>query len=71
MMRTGLFAAFLLACVTLLPAAPAAAQSSQSDTMLPSVDELRPGQFVWYPHFEKASTAGPVSIIISIPQQRA
>ncbi|MBX3564280.1 MAG: L,D-transpeptidase family protein [Sphingomonas sp.] len=70
-MRTGLFAAFLLATSALLPAAPAAAQSSASDTMLPASDALRPGEFVWYPHYQRASTAGPVSIVISIPQQRA
>ena len=70
-MRTGFIAAFLLAGAALLPAAPAAAQSSADDTMLPSADTLKPGRFVWYPHYERTSTNGPVSIVISLPQQRA
>jgi len=70
-MRTGLFAAFLLAGAALLSAMPASAQSSASDTMLPTSDALRPGEFVWYPHYSHASTGGPVKIVVSIPQQRA
>ncbi len=70
-MRTGLIAAFLLACATLLPAASAAAQSRASDTMLPTEDTLKPGQFVWYPHYERVSTGASVSIIVSLPKQRA
>lgn len=68
-MRTGWIAALLIACPALL-AAPAAAQSSASDTMLPTADTLRPGQFVWYPRYARVSTGGAVSIVISLPQQR-
>lgn len=66
-MRFGLIAACLLAAAALLPATPAAAQPIRaSDTMLP---KLKPGQFVWYPHYQKASSGGPVLIVISLPQQ--
>ncbi|RYE00054.1 MAG: hypothetical protein EOP61_14140 [Sphingomonadales bacterium] len=68
-MRTGFIAAILLAGAALLPAAPACAQSSAMDTMQPSVDALKPGQFVWYPHYERASLGAPVKLVISIPQQ--
>lgn len=69
-MRTGFFAAFLLASATLLPALPAAAQSSAMDTMLTNPELLKPGQFVWYESYQSVSTAGePIKIVISIPQQ--
>lgn len=68
-MRIGLFAACLLAAVTL--ATTTSAQAQPADTMLPTSDTLKNGQFVWYPHYERASTGGAVSIVISIPQQRA
>ncbi|HEX8415694.1 MAG TPA: L,D-transpeptidase family protein, partial [Sphingomicrobium sp.] len=70
-MRTGVVAACLLACAATFPTAPAAAQSSAVDTMLPTSDALKPGQFVWYPIYQRASTGGAVSIVISLPQQRA
>ncbi|RYD51558.1 MAG: hypothetical protein EOP60_10755 [Sphingomonadales bacterium] len=66
-----MIAALLLAGATLLPIVPAAAQSSASDTMRPSSESLKPGQFVWYPHYENASIGSAVSIVISLPQQRA
>ncbi|RYY23464.1 MAG: hypothetical protein EOP62_20190 [Sphingomonadales bacterium] len=69
-MRTGFLAAFLLATASLISAVPAAAQSSASDTMLPSAESLKPGQFIWYPQYQRVSTSGAVSIIVSIPQQR-
>ncbi|WP_066794154.1 L,D-transpeptidase family protein [Sphingomonas soli] len=68
-MRTGFLAVILLTSATLLPAGPAAAQSSATDTMLPSIDALKPGEFLWYPHYERASIGAPVKLVISIPQQ--
>lgn len=70
-MRNGVLAACLFACAMPLGAAPAFAQSRATDTMVPSVDALKPGQFVWYPHYQRASTGGPVLVVISIPQQLA
>ncbi|RYD46473.1 MAG: L,D-transpeptidase, partial [Sphingomonadales bacterium] len=70
-MRNRAFALCLIASVALLPSMPAAAQSYATDTMLPKSDALKPGQFVWYPHYEQASTGGQVKIIVSLPQQRA
>ena len=60
----------LLSVAALLPAVPAAAQSKGEGAAMPaSADLLEPGQFVWYPHYQKASSAGTVSIVVSIPQQ--
>ena len=66
-MRSGLIVACVIAGAALLPAAPAAAQAIAGDA-LPA--KLKPGQFYWYPHFQKASSnAAPISIVVSLPQQ--
>ena len=74
-MRSGALAVLLLALAAILPAAPAAAQASASDTMEIAPEALRNGQYVWYeqPQLIRASTSDwdPVSIVVSIPDQRA
>ncbi|MDF2385854.1 L,D-transpeptidase family protein [Nostoc ellipsosporum NOK] len=74
-MRSGTFAALLLALAAILPTAPAAAQGIASDTMQVAPEGLRNGQWVWYeqPQIIRASTNDwdPVSIVVSIPDQRA
>lgn len=74
-MRSGAFAVLLLALAMILPANPAAAQVAASDTMQVAPEALRNGQWAWYeaPQLIKASTSewDPVSIVVSIPDQRA
>ncbi|MBB4098209.1 L,D-transpeptidase family protein [Sphingomonas kyeonggiensis] len=74
-MRSGVLAVLLLACATILPAIPAAAQVAASDTMQVAPSSLRNGQWAWYeaPRLIQASTSDwdPVSIVVSIPDQRA
>ncbi len=74
-MRSGTFAVLLLALAALFPTAPAAAQGIASDTMQIAPEGLRNGQWVWYeqPQIIRASTNDwdPVSIVVSIPDQRA
>lgn len=39
---------------------------------MPAAEAMKPGQYIWYPQYQRASTSsGPVSIVISIPQQLA
>ena len=74
-MRSGTFAVLFLALAAILPTAPAAAQGIASDTMQVAPEGLRTGQWVWYeqPQIIRASTNDwdPVSIVVSIPDQRA
>jgi hypothetical protein len=69
-MRIGVSLTAFIAGMALFSAAPAAAQAMASDTMVPSAEALKPGQFFWYPHYQRTGSGGPVSIVISIPQQR-
>ncbi len=66
-MRSGVLAAILLAGAMILSQAPASAQQAP--------EALRNGQWAWYeqPQLIKASAGdeGPVSIVVSIPDQRA
>jgi lipoprotein-anchoring transpeptidase ErfK/SrfK len=62
-----------LVSVSLSVLAPAAAHAA-TDPEIPAAadptpDNLRPGQFRWHP--EAAPAEGPVSIVVSIPLQRA
>ncbi len=74
-MRSGPLAVLLLASAAILPASPATAQVAASDTMQLAPEALRNGQSVWYetPQLIKASATDwePVSIVVSIPDQRA
>jgi len=73
---TGLRKALILVCAMLMAASiPAAAQVIESPGTF-NVNTLKPGQFVWFDEAsaEPASyggTDGPISIVISIPQQLA
>lgn len=74
-MRSGVLVALMIACTSLIPAAPAMAQATASDTMQLAPDALRNGQYVWYeqPELIRASTTAwdPVTIVISLADQRA
>jgi lipoprotein-anchoring transpeptidase ErfK/SrfK len=59
-----------LSLSTLAPAAANAATDPEIPAAAdPAPDDLRPGQFRWHP--EAAPAEGPVSIVVSIPLQRA
>jgi hypothetical protein len=66
--RRTLFTAALFASLAGAGAAAAAQGDSQSCPVGTAAMDLKPGQFVWAP---AAAPAGPVFIVISLPQQRA
>jgi hypothetical protein len=72
-MRFRVRAALFLAWLALIPAVPAAAQSYATTTF--AGETLKPGQFVWYDQprmiAANAGAEGPVSIVVSLPAQRA
>ena len=74
-MRFGALAVLFLALAAIVPISPARAQVAASDTMRIAPESLRNGQWVWYeqPAMIRASTSDwdPVSIVVSIPDQRA
>ena len=65
-MKQGLFSGFVIAGAALLALAPAPALAA-SDALAPEVTTLAPNRFLWK---DDASLA-PVSIVISIPDQKA
>ena len=60
-----------LSLSTLAPAAANAATDPEIPAAAadPAPDDLRPGQYRWHP--EASPAEGPVSIVVSIPLQRA
>jgi len=50
-------------------AAPAASPRVETAALFEAADVLRPGQYRWHP--EAAPAAGPVTIVVSLPLQRA
>jgi len=65
-MRALALGLFLLSCP--LPARAQVTVSMETGRLLAN-DGLRPGQYRWHP--EAAPAAGPVSIVVSLPLQRA
>jgi hypothetical protein len=64
-MKWRLTLSFILVLAT--PLATAAAGHTKGRAVRPFTSEFKPGDYVWHP---EVSPAGPVVIIVSLPEQR-
>lgn len=67
MMRRAAFAVLAPVAMALLSAAPANARELDAYALTEAAAELAPGRFLW----TETSDTGPVSVLISLPDQRA
>src|ERR1700726_3111974 len=57
----------LVVCTLVTPLSASAAEHTKGRAVQPSTSEFKPGDYTWHPEI---SPAGPVVIIVSLPEQR-